>query len=143
MQARIVSAHLSGPRLPIACAVAFLLQSCASRPPLNGPYAEIDVVSAAACSEPAAVVRELRDARARKVQTRQTPIRVAGGVYSIGISCGSSARVQDEVCLDQSTPAARFDIPAYELVLEPGSRYVFSCARVSDQTTVRLSVSTF
>lgn len=103
--------------------------------------AEIDVAAAASCNESSAFVRELRDARSRKIKARATPIRVPAGVYSIGVSCGAPLN-GEAACADISAPRVQSDVPAYELVLQAGRRYVFSCARMKDQDTIRLSEST-
>lgn len=122
-------------------AVTMLCACTSARLQEEGGFSEIDVVAAAACGEPGAFIRELRDARSKKLKAGGTPLRVPAGVYSIGVSCAAPQKIASAACTDQSATPSRSDVPAYELVLEPGKRYVFSCARVKDQDSVRLSQS--
>jgi hypothetical protein len=102
-------------------------------------FAEIDTTVASGCIGPSAVVRELRNAESRGMRTGTTPVRVPAGVYSIGVSCGSIFDSAAGACIDTSKTASQAVIPPYELLLQSGKRYVFSCSLVKDQYVVRLS----
>ena len=122
-------------------AVTMLCACTSARLKEEGGFSEIDVVAAAACSESGAFIRELRDARSKKLKAGGTPMRLPAGVYSIGVSCVAPQKTASAACTDESRTPSRSDVPAYDLVLEPGRRYVFSCVRVKDQDSVRLSQS--
>jgi len=121
-------------------AFGIALSACASRNVRDGePFAEIDVAPAATCTDLGAFIRELQDSRAKRVKAKATPVRVPSGVYSIGVSCSAPQTIAAASCGEASGDTPRSDVPAYQLVLQPGRRYLFSCVRVKGETSVRLS----
>ena len=133
---------LRWPGAACVCAIVSLLGACSSmRVTESGGFAEIAVASATACDGRNASIRELRDARAKRVKMNDRSIRVPPGVYSLGISCDTPHEAGSAACAAAGATDSRFDIPPYQMVLEPGKRYLFSCAQVKGQDTVRLTDS--
>jgi hypothetical protein len=104
---------------------------------------ELDVYQAPNCQKPSALFRELRDGQSRKVSTKNMPIQVPSGVYSIGLSCGSVFDAEQNACVLPKVYSAKHDVPAYHLVLKPSVRYSFSCALVHGEWAPRMTESAF
>ena len=133
---------LRWPGAACVCAIVSVLGACSStRVAESGGFAEIAVGSATACDGRSASIRELRDVRAKRVRVNDGRVRVPSGVYSLGISCDTPHEAASAACSSAGATASRFDIPPYQMVLEPGKRYLFSCARVKGEDTVRLTDS--
>lgn len=129
-------------RIPCTWIVLIMLGGCSATQVQDSDFVEIDAAVAAGCLEPSALIRELRNAHSKNISTASTPIRVPAGVYSIGVSCGSIFDGAVQACLDTSATPSPSDIPTYELLLQSGKRYVFSCSIVENQYVVRLSEDT-
>jgi hypothetical protein len=116
------------------------LSGCgAVKPSADGSFAEIATAVGDGCEAPSAVVRELRDAQARHIKTRSMPVRVPPGVYSVGVSCGSIFDSTAGACIDSSAAEGAVNVPPYELLLQAGKRYVFSCRMQKERYVLRLS----
>jgi hypothetical protein len=120
--------------------VAVIVSACASAPPLpdSSNYSEIAVMAAPECKQSSAVLRELRNSAGKEIKTKHLPVRVSPGVYAIGVSCGTLFDASAEKCTDTSTTSDRNHVPAYELVLQPRKRYLFSCSVRNGHNVVRL-----
>jgi len=120
--------------------VAGIMSACASAPPQldTSAYSEIAVAVAPECKQSSAVLRELHNADGKKIKAKEMPIRVSPGVYAIGVSCGTLFDASAAKCTDTSMTSDRNDVPAYELVLQPKKRYLFSCSLRKGHNVVRL-----
>ena len=129
--------------LILICLVSLL--ACKSVPPPLPAVgmSELDVYQAPSCQNPSVQFRVLRDAQSRKISTKTMPTQVPSGVYAIGLSCGSIFDAEQNACVVPKDHGAKYDVPAYNLVLRPSVRYSFSCALVKGEWSPRMTESAF